>query len=60
MEELYKQAIELIKAHRICNPQFLIRQLGVDYNQAIKIIDRLELDGIVGEFKGNQPREIKI
>lgn len=33
-------------------------QLGIDYAQAARIIDQMEIDGLVGPYKEAQPREV--
>ena len=46
-DELYQQAIEIIKSEGKASTSFLQRKLQIGYNRAARIIDMMETDGIV-------------
>jgi S-DNA-T family DNA segregation ATPase FtsK/SpoIIIE len=57
-EELYQQAIEVLKATRRASTSMLQRRLRIGYNRAARIMEQMEDKGIVGPENGAQPREI--
>lgn len=54
----YAAAVEIVLKHRIASASFLQRRLGIGYNRAASLIERMERDGIVSEPKGLRPRKI--
>ena len=46
-DELYQQALEIIKSEGKASTSFLQRKLQIGYNRAARIIDMMEADGIV-------------
>ena len=46
-DELYQQAIEIIRSEGKASTSFLQRKLQIGYNRAARIIDMMETDGIV-------------
>ncbi len=59
-EELYQQAIEVLKASKRASTSNIQRRLRIGYNRAARIIDLLEDNGIVGPENGSSPREILV
>lgn len=59
-DELYDQAIAVIKRTRRASTSSLQRALAIGYNRAARIFDQLEERGIVGPSRGALPREILI
>jgi DNA segregation ATPase FtsK/SpoIIIE, S-DNA-T family len=57
-EELYKQAVEVLKATRRASTSMLQRRLRIGYNRAARIMELMEEKGLVGPENGAQPREI--
>lgn len=56
--DLYKRALEcIINTNRASTSHFQ-RRLGIGYNPAAKLCDKLEEAGIIGPQKGAGPREI--
>jgi len=47
-ERKYRQAIQIVCENQKASGSWLQRQLGVGYNTAAKLIERMEEDGIVG------------
>jgi S-DNA-T family DNA segregation ATPase FtsK/SpoIIIE len=56
--ELYQQAIQIIVEHKKASASFLQRRLGIGYNRAANLIEKMEADGIVGPQQGSKPRDI--
>jgi S-DNA-T family DNA segregation ATPase FtsK/SpoIIIE len=57
-EELYQQAMEVLKTTRRASTSMLQRRLRIGYNRAARIMELMEEKGIVGPENGAQPREI--
>jgi DNA segregation ATPase FtsK/SpoIIIE, S-DNA-T family len=57
-DELFPQAIEVLKASRRASTSMLQRRLRIGYNRAARLMELLEARGIVGPENGAQPREI--
>ncbi len=57
-EELYQQALEVLKSTRRASTSMIQRRLRVGYNRAARIMDLMEEKGIVGPENGSSPREI--
>ena len=47
-----------VRSTHIASISRLQRELGVGYNRAAKMIERMERDGIVGPGDGAKPREV--
>lgn len=58
MEELYKEAREIVLSHQQCSTSFLQRKLRLGYFKAATLVDMLEKRGIVGPTNGAKPREV--
>ena len=59
-EELYQQAMEVLRATRRASTSMLQRRLRIGYNRAARIMELMEEKGIVGPENGAQPREILV
>ena len=57
-DQLYQNAIELVKSEGKASTSFLQRKLQIGYNRAARIIDMMEDDGIVGKANHVGKREI--
>jgi S-DNA-T family DNA segregation ATPase FtsK/SpoIIIE len=57
-DQLYKNAIELVKSEGKASTSFLQRKLQIGYNRAARIIDMMEDDGIVSKANHVGKREI--
>jgi S-DNA-T family DNA segregation ATPase FtsK/SpoIIIE len=57
-DELYQEAIRIVKKTRQASASMLQTQLGVGYPRARKLIEKMERDGVVGPMRGSKPREI--
>ena len=59
-EELIQQCIEVIRSEQKASVSLMQRRLRLGYTRAARIMDELELRGIVGPNKGAEPRDILI
>jgi len=59
-EELYQQALEVLKSTRRASTSMIQRRLRVGYNRAARIMDLMEEKGVVGPENGSSPREILV
>jgi DNA segregation ATPase FtsK/SpoIIIE-like protein len=46
-DALYPQAVALVRQHRRASISWLQRQLNIGFNTALRMIERMERDGIV-------------
>ena len=56
-DELYKEA-ELIKSEQKASTSFLQRKLQIGYNRAARIIDMMEVEGIVSKANHVGKRDV--
>ncbi|AWI09930.1 DNA translocase FtsK [Ereboglobus luteus] len=56
--ELYNEALAVVKHTRRASTSALQRKLGIGYNRAARMMDMMEERGIVGPENGSKPREI--
>lgn len=59
-EDLYQQAIEVLKSSRRASTSMLQRRLKIGYNRAARIMEIMEEKGIVGPENGSSPRDILV
>jgi DNA segregation ATPase FtsK/SpoIIIE, S-DNA-T family len=59
-ENLIQQCIEVIRSEQKASVSLMQRRLRLGYTRAARIMDELELRGIVGPSKGAEPRDILI
>ncbi|MBI5381226.1 MAG: DNA translocase FtsK [Opitutae bacterium] len=59
-EELYQQALEVLKSSRRASTSMLQRRLRIGYNRAARVMEIMEEKGIVGPENGSSPREILV
>ena len=57
-EELYNQALDVLKSTRRASTSMLQRRLRIGYNRAARLMEIMEEKGIVGPENGSSPREI--
>ncbi len=57
-DELFNQAVEIIKTERKASTSFLQRKLQIGYNRAARIIDMMEEKGIVSKANHVGKREV--
>jgi DNA segregation ATPase FtsK/SpoIIIE, S-DNA-T family len=59
-EELYQQAVDVLKSTKRASTSMLQRRLRIGYNRAARIMEIMEEKGIVGPENGSSPREILV
>ena len=57
-DELYTQAVEIIKTEGKASTSFLQRKLQIGYNRAARIIDMMEQKGVVSKANHVGKREV--
>ena len=57
-DELYQQALEIIRSEGKASTSFLQRKLQIGYNRAARIIDMMESDGIVSKANHVGKRDV--
>ncbi|MFT9846618.1 DNA translocase FtsK [Aneurinibacillus sp. REN35] len=59
-DELYEQAVDLVREAQTASVSLLQRRLRVGYTRAARLVDMMEARGIVGPYEGSKPREVLI
>jgi len=59
-DELFEEAAKIIVRHQQGSVSLLQRRLKVGYSRAARLVDELEMAGIVGPFDGSKAREVLI
>ena len=57
-DDLYDRAVALVRTDRKASTSYLQRRLGIGYNRAAGIIERMEADGLVGPANGAGKRDV--
>lgn len=57
-DELYDDAKKVVLQEGKASTSYLQRKLGIGYARAAKLIDMLEINGVVGPSRGAQPRRV--
>ncbi|MCX5699301.1 MAG: DNA translocase FtsK [Candidatus Omnitrophica bacterium] len=59
-DELYDEAVRVIMESNQASVSILQRRMRLGYTRAARIIDMMELEGLVGQFEGSKPRRILV
>jgi len=57
-DDLYDEAVRIILESGRGSVSLLQRRLGIGYSRASRLVDLMAEDGLVGEYKGSQAREV--
>lgn len=57
-DRLFQEAAEVVIRHKQGSVSLLQRRLGIGYQRAARLIDKLEESGIVGAYDGSKAREV--
>jgi S-DNA-T family DNA segregation ATPase FtsK/SpoIIIE len=58
--DLFSQAVAIVKRDRKASTSYIQRRLQIGYNRAASLMERMELEGIVGQANHAGKREILI
>ncbi len=58
VDEMYDRAIAIVAETRNASISYIQRRLKVGYNRAARMIEQMEIDGIIGPQEGTKPREV--
>ncbi|MFH1374967.1 MAG: DNA translocase FtsK 4TM domain-containing protein [bacterium] len=59
-DPLFREACEVVVRHKQGSVSLLQRRLGIGYQRAARLIDKLEQAGIVSTFDGSKAREVLV
>ncbi|MCL7746525.1 FtsK/SpoIIIE family DNA translocase [Halalkalibacter alkaliphilus] len=59
-DELYDAAVDLVTEMNTASVSMLQRRFRIGYTRAARLIDEMEVRGIVGPYEGSKPREVLI
>ncbi|WP_088105148.1 DNA translocase FtsK [Halalkalibacter urbisdiaboli] len=59
-DDLYDSAVELVMEMNTASVSMLQRRFRIGYARAARLIDEMELRGIVGPYEGSKPREVLV
>jgi S-DNA-T family DNA segregation ATPase FtsK/SpoIIIE len=57
-DPLFEKGLEIIIAQGRASASYLQRRLKIGYNRAARLVEEMEMRGIVGPAQGSKPREI--
>ena len=58
--DLFTQAVAIVKRDRKASTSYIQRRLQIGYNRAASLMERMELEGIVGQANHAGKREILV
>ncbi|WP_064093656.1 DNA translocase FtsK [Rossellomorea aquimaris] len=59
-DELYHDAVQLIAEMQTASVSMLQRRFRIGYTRAARLIDEMEVRGVVGPYEGSKPRTVLI
>ena len=59
-DELHDRAVAIVARDRKCSTSYIQRKLGIGYNKAARLVERMEEDGVVSPANAVGKREILI
>lgn len=57
-DELYEEAVRIILESQRGSVSLIQRHFGIGYTRAARLIDMMAKEGLVGQYKGSQAREV--
>ncbi|HZS94064.1 MAG TPA: DNA translocase FtsK [Chloroflexota bacterium] len=57
-DELFQQAVDVVREHQHASVSLLQRKLRIGYSRAARLMDQLELHGVVGAADGSKHRTV--
>ena len=58
--DLYGQAVQVVTRDRKASTSYIQRRLQIGYNRAASLMERMELEGVVGQANHAGKREILV
>jgi DNA segregation ATPase FtsK/SpoIIIE, S-DNA-T family len=58
--DLYQQAVQIVTRDRKASTSYIQRRLQIGYNRAASLMERMELEGVVGQPNHAGKREILV
>nr|WP_034550842.1 DNA translocase FtsK [Carnobacterium funditum] len=59
-DEIYEDAVQMIIEMQTASISLLQRRFRIGYNRAARLIDEMEMRGIVGPSEGSKPRKVNV
>lgn len=59
-DDLFEEALRLVCQHDKASASLLQRRLSVGYARAARILDQLEMAGVIGQAEGSKPRDVLV
>ncbi|WP_210363877.1 DNA translocase FtsK [Bacillus sp. REN3] len=59
-DELYNEAVDLVVDMQTASVSMLQRRFRIGYSRAARLIDEMELRGVVGPYEGSKPRTVLV
>nr|WP_157464092.1 DNA translocase FtsK [Carnobacterium gallinarum] len=59
-DELYDEAVAMVLEMQTASISLLQRRFRIGYNRAARLVDEMEMRGIVGPSEGSKPRKVNI
>lgn len=59
-DELYDDAVQLIAEMQTASVSMLQRRFRIGYTRAARLIDEMEVRGVVGPYEGSKPRTVLV
>jgi len=57
-DEMYAQAINVVRTYRVASISMIQRKLRIGYNRAARIVERMETEGLLAPGEVGKPREV--
>lgn len=59
-DDLYDEAVDLVRSMQQASVSMLQRRFRIGYSRAARIVDQMEMRGVVGPHEGSKPRQVLI
>ncbi|SDH54974.1 DNA translocase FtsK [Alteribacillus bidgolensis] len=59
-DEIYDDAVQLVLQMQSASVSMLQRRFRIGYTRAARLIDEMEMRGIIGPYEGSKPREVLV
>ncbi|MEH6892231.1 DNA translocase FtsK [Bacillus sp. JJ864] len=59
-DNIYDEAVQLVVDMQTASVSMLQRRFRIGYTRAARLIDAMEMNGVVGPYEGSKPREVLV